>query len=113
MKVKDKNQKRLVSLENEIEPLSTDQEGKLRGGFSAVSTAAMTSGTGNGTCSGNGTCKSNGVCSSNGTCKNNGECVSGVYIHSITFRNISTYQNFDRAVSFPENPNLSPDSSKF
>lgn len=76
MKVKDKNQKRLVSLENEIEPLSTDQEGKLRGGFSAVSTAAMTSGTGNGTCSGNGTCKSNGVCSSNGTCKNNGECVA-------------------------------------
>lgn len=71
-----------------LTPLTSDQEGHLRGGFGSISVAATTGGS-NDTCSNTASCKNesckNGTCGntsctndacSNGTCKNESFCIA-------------------------------------
>lgn len=58
-----------------IPMIETNEEGKLRGGFTALNISPRTSKT-NGICSNSTSCSSNNVCSNLGTCHDNVICKS-------------------------------------
>lgn len=66
----------LSALRNQIDEVSADDQGALRGGFAGSDVARNQSE--NSYCSANGDCTKNGNCGTNASCNNNSTCMNNL-----------------------------------